>query len=143
MVAREKHLDTSEPTARIPEVMASSMKRSTFAALGAAAVLAPAAVRAADPIDLKVNIFPGASAMPLYYGLEHGFFARGGLNVTVGVTTSSTDQFTRLSAGEYDIAHTAIDNPIAYDIGRGAPGVQARDFVAWFGIDDGGLPDVP
>ena len=119
--------------------MSDPITRAAFVTAGAAAALVPFAARAADPTRITVNYFPGASTLPLFYGLERGLFARAGLNVIAEATASSADQFGRLDRGDADIAQTTIDNPIAYDIGRGAPAVVARDFVAWFGIDDAGL----
>ncbi len=68
------------------------MNRSRFAALGTAAMLLPQAVRAADAIDVRVNFFPGAPAMPLAYGIGNGFFTRAGLSV-------GPDDVSRGSAG--------------------------------------------
>jgi ABC-type nitrate/sulfonate/bicarbonate transport system substrate-binding protein len=116
------------------------MNRLQFAAGSAAALAAlPVAGRAQPPADLTVSYFPGASSWPLYAALDGNLFAAAGLNVTLAATPSSTELFNRLDTGTYDLAHTSIDNPIAYDCGAGAVPTTNRDFVAFFGVDDGEL----
>ena len=114
------------------------MNRSQLIAIGTAAgaaALVPRGLRAAGPVELKVSFFPGASAWPMYMGIESGIFARAGLSVTLVPTPNSADLFAKLDSGTYDIAHTSADNPIAYDM-AGA-GTANHDFVSFFGVDDG------
>jgi ABC-type nitrate/sulfonate/bicarbonate transport system substrate-binding protein len=116
------------------------MNRFQFAA-GAVAALgaAPAAARAAGLTEVTVSYFPGASSWPLYAALDAKLFEAAGLYVVLAPTPSSIELFNRLDSGTYDLAHTSIDNPIAYDIGAGAVQTTNRDFVAFFGVDDGEL----
>ena len=88
---------------------------------------------------LRVSFFPGVAAWPLWAALDGGTFARAALEVVLEPTPSSAELFARLDRGDYDIAHAAIDNPIAYDVGMGAVPTAARDFVAFFGVDAGGM----
>jgi hypothetical protein len=94
--------------------------RAQFAALGAAAIVLPTGARAADPVRVNVNYFPGAAAMPLFYGIEHGFFDRAGLKVVAEATPSSTEQFVRLDRsaglGPADVTYVA----------KGATGLRYR-----------------
>ncbi len=43
-----------------------------------------------------------------------GFFTREGLSVEYGLTRGSAEQIRQLLAGEWDLAHTAVDNVLAY-----------------------------
>lgn len=69
---------------------------------------------------MKLIAFPGAPNLPIFAGLEHGFFEDAGLTLEIETTPSSKLQIERLVAGEYDIAATAFDNVVAYREGQGA-----------------------
>ncbi len=103
------------------------------ASAGAAGAMRPAGAATA----LRVGYFPGISALPLAIGTRRGIFAHEGLDVTMTPVAGSVELFAGLDDGSIAIGHTAIDNPIAYDTGRGDPRVRARDFVAILGVDDG------
>jgi ABC-type nitrate/sulfonate/bicarbonate transport system substrate-binding protein len=111
--------------------------RSAFLGSSAAALLAPLAARAQNPgRSLRLIFFPGADMLPVYIGVQKGFFARENVAVTLTPTPGSVYQFQHLSAGDFDIALTAIDNAIAYDEGQGeAPLPNPADFVAILGGD--------
>lgn len=117
--------------------------RSTFVRSAAAAALACAAPRAAGaqaPVTLRAIFFPSADVLPWWVGIEQGFFARNGVNVTLTPTPGSVYQFQHLSSGDFELALTAIDNAIAYDEGQGqAPLPKPADFVTFLGCDDGFL----
>jgi ABC-type nitrate/sulfonate/bicarbonate transport system substrate-binding protein len=70
--------------------------------------------------SLKIIAFPGAPNLPLFAGLEHGFFAERNLRVELTTTPSSIFQFEQFAAGAFDIAFTAFDNVVAYSEGQGA-----------------------
>jgi ABC-type nitrate/sulfonate/bicarbonate transport system substrate-binding protein len=70
--------------------------------------------------DLKIIAFPGAPNLPLFAGLEKGFFTDAGLKVDLATTPSSIYQFEQFAAGNFDIAFTAFDNVVAYREGQGA-----------------------
>jgi len=110
------------------------------AAFGAASLLGSRrAARAADLTEVTAGFFPGASSWPLYAARDWGLFEQAGLYVALAATPSSAELFARLDAGTYDLAHTSIDNPLAYDVGAGAVSTANRDFVGFFGVDDGEL----
>jgi ABC-type nitrate/sulfonate/bicarbonate transport system substrate-binding protein len=89
---------------------------------------------------LRVIVFPGGFNWPLWTGQARGFFARAGVEVTLTPTPSSVVQLTRLIAGDFDVAMTAIDNVIAYQEGQGeAPVAAAPDLFAFMGGDHGFL----
>lgn len=66
--------------------------------------------------------------------------AREGLSVSVTPTPDSVFQLTRLIAGEFDIALTALDNVVAYQEGQGAVDVPGPpDLFGFMGGDCGML----
>lgn len=71
-------------------------------------------------MNLNLIAFPGAPNLPIFAGLEHGFFGEAGLTLNFETTPSSKVQIERLVAGDYDIAATAFDNVVAYREGQGA-----------------------
>lgn len=117
-------------------------------AAGAVACAPFQAARAQATRNLRVIYFPGASNLPVWSAIAKGFFAAENLSVALTPTPSSVFQFQHLSAGDFDIALTAIDNAIAYDEGQGqAPLPNPADFVAFMGGDNGflrlyGRPDI-
>ncbi len=71
-------------------------------------------------MNVRLIAFPGAPNLPIFAGLEHGFFEDAGLALDFETTPSSKLQIERLVAGNYDIAATAFDNVVAYREGQGA-----------------------
>lgn len=97
-----------------------------------------AAAQQARP--LEVIVFPGGFNWPIWVAQEKGFFARSGVAVKLTSTPNSTFQLAGLIDGKFDIAHTAIDNVIAYMEGQGeAPTGATPDLVAFMGGDNGFL----
>ena len=85
-------------------------------------------------------VFPGGFNWPIWAAQEKGFFAKGGLEVTLTPTPNSVFQLTNLIEGKFDLAHTAIDNVVAYMEGQGeAPTSTKPDLVAFMGGDNGFL----
>jgi ABC-type nitrate/sulfonate/bicarbonate transport system substrate-binding protein len=116
-------------------------RRKLLAVAGAAAAataLRPARVLA-QTRTLKVGYFPGVGTLPLWAAIELGIFSQAGLQVTALPTPASIELFGAIDRGELDLAHTSVDNPIAYDAGVGAATLKNRDFVAFAGVDDGML----
>jgi ABC-type nitrate/sulfonate/bicarbonate transport system substrate-binding protein len=72
-----------------------------------------AAVPAAEPTLLHVNIFRSARSLPFYAGIDRGFFAKRGLSIDLQFTENSERQRTGLADGSIDIAHSAVDNAVA------------------------------
>lgn len=68
---------------------------------------------AAEPVPLRVNVFPGAQNLPLYAGLAQGIFEKRGLKVDLHFTPNSQEQRSGLAAGKFEIAHAAVDNAVA------------------------------
>ncbi|MBV8152284.1 MAG: ABC transporter substrate-binding protein [Candidatus Eremiobacteraeota bacterium] len=113
--------------------------KSGAALAGGGAALAPRRAMA-QAETVRVIFFPGASNLPLWCGLAKGFFAAQNLDLALTPTPGSVYMFQHLSAGDFDIALTAIDNAIAYDEGQGeAPLPNPADFIAFMGCDNGFL----
>jgi ABC-type nitrate/sulfonate/bicarbonate transport system substrate-binding protein len=66
-----------------------------------------------DPVTLRVNVFRGASNLPIYMAQEKGYFARRGITLQMLFTPNSTEQRAGLAAGKFEIAHAAVDNTVA------------------------------
>ncbi len=64
-------------------------------------------------MQLKVNIFNTSSNLPLFAALQMGAFEKRGLQIEVLNTLNSAEQRAGLAAGEFDIAHAAVDNAVA------------------------------
>ena len=71
---------------------------------------------------VRVIAFPGAPNLPTFAAMDHGFFARRGVEVVLELTPSSIAQAERCARGEFDVACTAFDNVVAYAEGAGAAG---------------------
>jgi ABC-type nitrate/sulfonate/bicarbonate transport system substrate-binding protein len=84
---------------------------------------------------LRLNIFGGVDAWPVYVMHDKGF-----LDCAVTPTPGSVAQFQHMMAGDADMALTAVDNVVGYDEGQGDPAVTGPlDFVLVLGIGPGFL----
>ncbi len=91
-------------------------------------------------IALAVIVFPGGFNWPLWVGMEKGFFAREGVEITITPTPGSVYQMQNLAAGKFDIAFSTIDNVVAYSEGQGeAPLPQPAEFFAFMGGQGGAV----
>ena len=125
--------------------------RRRFVAAGSAALGAIAAsttIARSQTAPLRLNIFGGVDAWPVYVMHDKGMLARAGFDATITPTPGSVPQMQHVMAGDVDIALTAMDNIIAYDEGQGDPSVPGPfDLFAFLGIGPGFLklvvrPDV-
>jgi len=62
---------------------------------------------------LRVKVFPGAQALPQIAAVSQGIFERHGLKVELMFTASSQEQRDGLAAGDFQVAHAAVDNAVA------------------------------
>lgn len=67
---------------------------------------------AAEPTPLRVKVFIGAQNLPIYAGIAKGIFEKHGLKVDLQFTPNSDVMRKGLAAGEFDIAHSAVDNAV-------------------------------
>ena len=74
--------------------------------------LAAASAGAAEAMPLRVKVFIGAQNLPIYAGLARGIFEKHGVKVDLQFTPSSDVMRKGLAAGEFDIAHSAVDNAV-------------------------------
>ena len=63
--------------------------------------------------NLHLIVFQGVQNFPNFAAETNGFFERRGLTVKTTFTKSSEQQRAGLANGEYDIAHSAVDNAVA------------------------------
>jgi len=93
------------------------------------------------PKKLRVIAFPGGgNGWPIWVAQRQGFFAGEGLDVELTPTPGSVYQMTHLIAGDFDIAHTAMDNVVAYTEGVGEVALTGdTSLAAIMGGDDGFL----
>ncbi len=96
-----------------------------FAAVSMAgcASLWQAPAPANDPVTLRVNVFRGASNLPIYMAQEKGFFTQRGVTLQMQFTPNSVEQRAGLAAGRFEIAHAAVDNAVAMIEGAKADAV--------------------
>lgn len=89
------------------------------------------AAGAAEPTLLRINTFPTARSLPFYAGLAKGIFAKRDLKIELEFTESSQNQRDGLSAGTFQIVHSAVDNALAMI------DVAGKDVVIVTGGDSG------
>jgi len=83
---------------------------------------------------LSVVAFVGPETLPLHVAGAHGYYAREGLDVRYEAATGSIGQMVRLIDGDCDMVMTAIDNIIAYNLGRGGmPADPLYNLAAFLG----------
>lgn len=92
-------------------------------ALAGCASLLPSPPPSNDPVTLRVNVFRGASNLPIYMAQEKDFFTRRGVTLQIQFTPNSVEQRAGLAAGRFDIAHAAVDNAVAMIEGANANAV--------------------
>ena len=104
-------------------------------------VIQPRRAAAQTVRTLKVIAFPGGgSGLLILIAQRQGFFAREGIAVQVSGTPGSVYQMTHLISGDFDIAHTAADNVVAYSEGQGEVQIAGDTaVVAVMGGDNGFL----
>ena len=106
----------------------------------AALAMSPGDASSQTAKPLEVIVFPGGSNWPIWVAQEKGFFDKNGVAVHLTPTPSANFQLGNTIDGKFDIAMTAIDNPIAYDEGQGeAQTATKADLVAVMGSDNGFL----
>src|SRR5688572_28703217 len=74
-------------------------------------LLASHAVFAQTPVRTKV--FPGAQALPLMAGVQQKIFERHGNKLEPLFTTNSQELRDGLATGDFQVAHSAVDNAVA------------------------------
>jgi len=62
---------------------------------------------------LRTKVFPGAQALPLMAGVQQGIFERHGIKLELLFTASSQELRDGLASGDFQVAHSAVDNAVA------------------------------
>ena len=70
-------------------------------------------VLASEIDQVRVSGFPNAKVLPVYIGLSQGIFKDNGLDVSLSLTESSSQQRQDLASSKIDIVHSALDNALA------------------------------
>ncbi len=68
---------------------------------------------AAAQTPVRTKVFPGAQALPLIAGVQQGIFERHGIKLDLLFTVSSQELRDGLASGEFQVAHSAVDNAVA------------------------------
>ena len=91
---------------------------------------------------IRVIDFPSATSLPLYVAIDQGLFKAQGITVNLVHTGGSEEQMGDLIEGKYDIAATALDNIIAYQLGQSGEKAPSRtpDLFAFMGSVTVDLP---
>lgn len=92
---------------------------------------------AAAQTKISIVTFAGATNLPVWVGMEKGFFAKEGLEVSQEITRGSAPAMQALMAGKYQFGSTAMDNTIAYAEGQGDVAIEGFDAVAVMGVHSG------
>ncbi|MCD8521413.1 MAG: ABC transporter substrate-binding protein [Saccharospirillaceae bacterium] len=85
------------------KVNGSAASRCLLPALGLLLSLGSMTALAADKVRFQLDWLPGGDKAPVYVGLQQGFFAEQGLEVTVAQGRGSHDAITKLATGNADI----------------------------------------
>jgi ABC-type nitrate/sulfonate/bicarbonate transport system substrate-binding protein len=80
---------------------------------------------------VHIIVFPGVQNLPNFAAEANGFFEKRGLAIKTTFTKSSAQQRNGLASGEYDIAHSAVDNAVAM------ADIAGEDVVIVVGLDHG------
>jgi ABC-type nitrate/sulfonate/bicarbonate transport system substrate-binding protein len=87
------------------------------------------------PAALRVGVF--SRTLPMLAAQSKGFLVRENLTVSYLQVQSSTQQFTSLRDGQYDIINTAIDNVVNYRLNNSNPIGARLDVQSFMGTDYG------
>jgi len=83
------------------------------------------------PAKVRVDVFPGASNLPLLIGIEQGIFARYGLSVEIIDTPNSESQRAGLARGDFEIARSVTMLHDRFEVVLFEGGSSAR-YVKYF-----------
>jgi ABC-type nitrate/sulfonate/bicarbonate transport system substrate-binding protein len=107
-----------------------------LAIAGAASSASAETVMAQTHLD--VVAFEGSTNLPLWIGMDRGFFAKENLSVTLSTTKGAIPQMQDTMAGKYQIASTAMDNLAGFAEGQsGVEPPPGFDVVALAGVHSG------
>ncbi|WP_417696999.1 ABC transporter substrate-binding protein [Psychromonas sp.] len=73
-----------------------------------ASMITSSVAMAADKVTFQLDWLPGADSVPVYVGLQEGFFEEENLAVSISSGRGSTDAITKLATGNSDIGNADI-----------------------------------
>ncbi|MBC7191829.1 ABC transporter substrate-binding protein [Marinobacter sp.] len=82
-------------------------------------------VLAADQVTYQLDWLPGGDKSPVYVGVQEGFFADEGLEVSIASGRGSTDAITKIATGQADIGSADIGALMAAKAQDGSLPVKA------------------
>lgn len=101
----------------------------------ACAIQTPARAASRAPTKLDVVLFPSVAAAAVYVGLDRGYYARAGLDVSITETPDSSFLMSHLVDGRFQIAVALADNFVAYQLGQHATAhLPGRDVSMIMGL---------
>lgn len=101
----------------------------------ACAIQAPARAASPAPARLDVVLFPSVAAAAVYVGLDRGYYARAGLDVSITETPDSSFLMSSLVDGRFQVAVALADNFVAYQLGQHATAhLPGRDVSMIMGL---------
>ena len=112
------------------------MRLAGLVALCCAAIVTTSSASAQTP--LRVILFPGGAAVPMWVAQDKGFFARESLAVKVTLTPSSVFLAEALIKGDQDVGLATFDNVVGYQEGQGEVVLPTQpDFFAFMSVMHG------
>ncbi|MFQ5860480.1 MAG: ABC transporter substrate-binding protein [Dehalococcoidia bacterium] len=91
-----------------------------------------AAASPSNVTTVHVIVFPGTGNLAMFAAEAQGFFRQEEVRLELTYTRTSREQLLGLIEGKWDIAHTAVDNVIAYT-------EEGADLMAFMGLDSSTL----
>lgn len=113
------------------------LRRHTTLAASLLAGIAALAAPAAAQTKVTIVTFAGVTNIGVWAGVEKGFFAKEGLDVTHEITRGSSNSMRGLMEGKYHFASAALDNTVAIKEGQGDVKFDNFDVVAILGVHSG------
>lgn len=105
------------------------LKKLTKPLVLAAALTTSAMTLAADKVTFQLDWLPGGDKAPVYVGIQEGFFAAAGLDVSIASGRGSTDAVTKMATGQSDIGTGDIGALMA---AKATDGVPVSAVLAYF-----------
>ncbi len=69
----------------------------------------PTAVATAEPVTIKIGLFPYSSYAPLYYAIAEGYYAEQNIEVEIVEFTKQSDAVAALASGQIDVSGGVLD----------------------------------
>ncbi|MDC0612336.1 ABC transporter substrate-binding protein [Vibrio sp.] len=102
---------------------------------------------AADKVTFQLDWLPGGDKAPVYVGIQEGFFAEKGLDVSIANGRGSTDALTKIATGHADIGSADIGALMAAKAQDDIPVVAVSSYFtqaphAFFALEGSGIKSI-